>query len=274
MAANPDADASVEPGQRIGGLRLRGMIPADSPGYRAFMESTYAPRLAAIGFDPSFGAQAKDSPDRQKLRQQLVSLVGVEGRDPAVRAKLKAAATKYLAGDAKALDPAFLEIALNVVAEDGNVDTAKMLMEKALSSEDPTLRDAALGAAGSSGKADVANYLLGLNDKRMRSYDRINLIYELAETAGTRDLTRDWILANYDKLLASGNGIFITSRLPAAVRFQCGVAAADRIDKVMGPKVRKADVGVLEFERTVETIRDCGMLEQAKGSEVKAAFGG
>jgi aminopeptidase N len=274
MAGNADADASVEPGLRIAGLRLRGMIPGESAGYRAFMESTYAPRLNAIGFDPSFGAQAKDSPDRQKLRQQLVSLVAVEARDPAVRAKLKAAAAKYLAGDSKALDPAFLEIALNVVAEDGNVDTAKMLMEKALSSEDPTLRGAALGAAGSSGRADVANYLLGLNDKRMRSYDRLNLIYELAETAGTRDLARDWILANYDTLLASGNGVFITSRLPAAVRYQCGVDAADRIANVMGPKVRKADVGVLEFERTVETIRDCGILEQAKGGEIKAAFSG
>jgi hypothetical protein len=34
------------------------------------MESIYAPRLAAIGFDPAFGAYASDDPDRQKLRQQ------------------------------------------------------------------------------------------------------------------------------------------------------------------------------------------------------------
>jgi aminopeptidase N len=273
MAANPDSVASVDPGERLSGLELRGLIsPAALPAYRALMESIYAPRLAAIGFDPAFGVYASDDPDRQKLRQQLVSLVALDAHDPAVRAKLKAAAEKYLAGDEKVLDPAFRGSALTALAEDGGLATAKMLVGKALSTEDPDVRRAELRAAASNGTAEVADYLLKLDDKRLRSYDRLGLIYGLAETVGTRDYTANWILDNYDELLAGGNGIFITGRIPGALNYQCGVEQANRIQSVLGPQIEKAQVGTLTFQRTVEKIRDCGILKQAKGAEIDAAI--
>jgi len=147
-----------------------------------------------------------------------------------------------------------------------------MLVDKALASEDPDVRGAELGAAASSGSTDVANYLLNLQDKRLRSYDRLGLIYGLADTVGTRDYTADWILDNYDELLASGNGIFVTSRLPGALNYQCGVEQADRIQSTLGPQIEKEKVGTLEFRRTVERIRDCGILKQAKLAEIDAAL--
>jgi aminopeptidase N len=273
MAANPDSVASVDPGERLSGLELRGLIsPAALPAYRALMESIYAPRLAAIGFDPAFGVYASDDPDRQKLRQQLVSLVALDAHDPAVRTKLKTAAEKYLAGDEKVLDPAFRGSALTALAEDGGLATAKMLVGKALSTEDPDVRRAELRAAASNGTAEVADYLLKLDDKRLRSYDRLGLIYGLAETVGTRDYTANWILDNYDELLAGGNGIFITGRIPGALNYQCGVEQANRIQSVLGPQIEKAQVGTLTFQRTVEKIRDCGILKQAKGAEIDAAI--
>jgi aminopeptidase N len=273
MAANPDSVASVDPGERLSGLELRGLIsPAALPAYRALMDSIYAPRLAAIGFDPAFGVYASDDPDRQKLRQQLVSLVALDAHDPAVKTKLKAAAEKYLAGDEKALDPAFRGSALTALAEDGGLATAKMLVGKALSTEDPDVRRAELRAAASNGTAEVADYLLKLDDKRLRSYDRLGLIYGLAETVGTRDYTANWILDNYGELLAGGNGIFITGRIPGALNYQCGVEQANRIQSVLGPQIEKAQVGTLTFQRTVEKIRDCGILKQAKGAEIDAAI--
>ncbi|MGN6154682.1 MAG: M1 family metallopeptidase [Sphingomicrobium sp.] len=273
MAANPDSVASVDPGERLSGLELRGMIsPAAQPAYHALMASIYGPRLQSLGFEPAFGTYANDDPDRQKLRQQLVGLVAFDARDPAVRAKLKAAADKYLAGDEKALDPAFRGAALAVVAEEGGLDAAKMLVEKALSTEDPDVRQAELGAAASSGSTAVANYLLNLNDKRLRGYDKLGLIYGLAETAGTRDYAASWILDNYDELLATGSGIFITSRLPGALNYQCGVEQAERVQSVLGPQIEKVQIGTLEFRRTVERIRDCGILKQAKLAEIDAAL--
>jgi len=273
MAANPDSVASADPGARLSGLELRGIIsPSAEPAYRSLMGSIYGPRLAAIGFDPAFGAYANEDPDRQKLRQQLVGFVASDARDTGVRAKLKAAAGRYLAGDEKALDPAFRGVALSVVAEDGGLPAAKTLVEKALSTEDPDVRGAELGAAASSGSTEVADYLLKLDDKRLRSYDRLGLIYGLAETVGTRDYAAAWVLENYDDLLSSGNGIFITSRLPGALNYQCGVDTAARIQSVLGPQIEKAQVGTLEFRRMLERVRDCGILKQAKLAEVGAAL--
>jgi hypothetical protein len=272
MAANPDATASIDGGSRIAGLRLRGLIAADSQDYRSFMAATYTPRLKALGFDPKAGAYANEDPGKQNLREQLVGLVAGGAKDAVTRATLKAAADKYLAGDKDALDPAFLGDALGVAVDDGGLDAAKKMVEVALSTEDPNLRSAALGAAASSGKPDIAKYLLGITDPRLRTYDRIGLIGGLARTAGTRDLTTDWILANYDKLLASGNGVFITSRLPQMVSVQCGADQATRIDAVLGPKVRAANAGVLDYERTLELIRNCGVLRDAKGAEITAAL--
>jgi len=272
MAANPDATASVDGGERIAGLRLRGLIASDSAAYRAFMEAVYAPRLAALGFDPKVGAYAAEDPGKQKLRQQLVGLVADDAHDAATRATLKAAADKYLAGDKDALDPGYIGAALQVAVEEGGLDMAKKLIDLGLSSEDPTVRDAALGTAAGSGNPEIANYLLALADPRMRPFDRLNMIYGMAFTAGTRDLTGDWIFANYDKLLASGNGVFITSRLPQAVGAQCGVDRAAKIDAVLGPKVRAANAGLLDYQRTLEQIHNCGVLRDAKGAEITAAL--
>ncbi|HEY7958747.1 MAG TPA: M1 family aminopeptidase, partial [Sphingomicrobium sp.] len=272
MAGNPSAAASVDPGERLSGLHTLGLIGASSePAYRFLIASIYGSRLAAIGFDPRFGAHASDTPDRQKLRQQLVGLMAFDAHDAGVRAKLKAAAEAYLAGDKQALDPSFLGSGFGVVAEDGGLPAAKQLVEQALSTEDSGVRQQMLGAAASGGHANVANYLFGFSDKRLRSFDRLELIGVLASVPETRELTANWILANYDKL-ASGNGIFITSRLPGMFNSQCGAAEADRVERELGPKIMKANVGLLEFRRMLERVRNCGVLKQAKGAEIAAAL--
>jgi hypothetical protein len=271
MAANPSSAASVDPGERLSGLHNLGLIgPSSEAAYRSLIASIYGPRLAAIGFDPKFGAQASDTPDRQKLRQQLVGLMAFDAHDAAVRAKLKTAAQAYLAGDKQALDPSFFDSGFGVVAADGGLPAARQLIETGLSTEDADVRQALLGAAAGGGHADVANYLFNLSDKRLRSFDRLELIGVLASVPETRNLTGNWILANYDKL-ASGNGIFITSRLPGMFSGQCGAAQADRIEQALGPKIMKAKVAVLEFQRMLERVRNCGILKQAKGAEIAAA---
>ncbi len=272
MAANPSAAASVDPGSKLAGLHTVGLIgPQSEAAYRSLMESLYGSRLSQIGFDPAFGAHSSDTPDQQRLRQRLVGSLAFEAHDPSVRAKLRAAGEAYLAGNDKALDPAFLGSALVVVSEDGGMAAAKTLVEKGLSSEDGDIRGSELGAAAAGGHADVAAYLLGLKDKRLRSFDRLQIIGELIGNPETRAATTDWIFANYDKL-SSGNGIFIASRLPGMFNSQCSTEAADRIEKKLGPSVMKMNTGVLEYRRMLERVRDCAVLKQAKSAEIAAAL--
>ena len=272
MAANPDAAASVDPGERIAGWRSRGLIaPAALPAYRTLMASIYTPQLTKLGFDPAVGAHAGDDPGRQDLRHKLVGLVADDAHDGAVRAKLKEAAQRFLGGDAAALDTGFLANGLAVLAQDGGLPVAKTLVERALSSEDATVRSSALAAAASSGRADVANYLLTLDDKRLRGFDRLRLIFGVIGSVETRELGTDWVLANYDRLVAGANGVFITSRLPSAFSSQCGADRAAAIDAKVGPAVRKANVGLLAYQRAIESIRLCGALRTAKAAEIAAA---
>ncbi len=276
MAANPDSTAAVTNGQRLSGLRLRGMIDdASEPAYRRLMASIYTPRLAALGLDPAAGAHSGDTPDRQSLRQSLVDLVAEGARDPAVRATLIKATSAYLAGDAKAIDQGFLGEGLALVVEDQGLPAAKALFAKALASEDAVFRRGALSAIAATGRVDVAGWILNdMKDDRLRSTERVVMISTLASTGGTRDLAADWIIANYSKLAAGGNGIFLASRLPQTLAYQCGVDRARQIETVLGPKVRTANAGVLDFERTVETVRHCGDLKTARAGEIATAIGG
>src|SRR5437868_4231299 len=82
-----------------------------------------------------------------------------------------------------ARDPAFLRAGLQVLAQDGDLDTARTLVDKGLSTEDLTLRYAALGAAAASGHKDVGTYLLTLDDKRLRNIERQGFFNALSRTA-------------------------------------------------------------------------------------------
>lgn len=272
MAANPDSNVAVGGGFRLSGLRATGLIGAGALGdYRRLLGSIYAPKLAEIGFDPAAGAHRADDPDRQKLRQDLVRLLASQARDETVRAKLAGAGDAYLAGDAKALDQAFLVPALSIAVEKGGLAGAKTLMEKALASEDATFRPRAIQAIATSGNPDIARWVFDFADKRLRPTERISLITGLATTIETRDMAADWLLANYDRI-AAGNGIFITSRLPAALGTQCSVDRAREIAAKLGPKVKALGAGELEFERVVERIRHCGDLKAAKEAEIATAL--
>lgn len=273
MAANPDSNAAVNGGARLSGLRARGLITdAQLPAYRRLIGSLYAPMLATLAFDPAAGAHAADTPDRQKLRQSLVSLVADDAEDKALDGRLAAAATRYIGGDHKALDPAFLYAGFIAYGRNGGLPAARTLVALALSSEDADVRSSALGAAGSGGRRDVQDYLLGLKDPRLRGFDRLLVIQSLTSTPGTVTSAGDWLLAHYDELRAGGNGVFITSRLPGALGSQCGVDRAAKIEATLGPKVRAANTGVLDFERVVESIRHCGALRDAKAGEIAAAI--
>jgi hypothetical protein len=270
---HPDSNASLIAGQRLAGLRLRGLIEGPAlADYSRLMDGLYGPKLAAMGLDPAVGAYVAEDPDRQKLRQDLVALVVSEARDPAASAKLVAAAKAYLAGDPKALDQGYMGAAFAAHLKAGGLPAAQALLDKALSSEDAVFRGAALGAVGGSGSPEVGTWLLGLEDPRLRPLERLGLVGAMAATAETKDMAGAWILANYDRLAGGGNGIFVTSRLTSALRYQCSADRAAQVDKVLGPKIRAANKAVLDFERTVETIRHCGDLKAAREADLATAL--
>ena len=271
LAANPDSYASGDATGLLQAMADRGVIGESAkPQFRAFVDALYAPQLKALGFDPRAGAHAGDDAERQQRRMQLVELLAGTARDEALRTQLAAAADAYLGGDASALDPALFGAAFDAWLGTRKLDGAKALLDKALASEDPLFRPAALGAVGSSGDAATAKWLLDeFQDKRLRQSEKLNFVRAVVYTPETRDWGYSWMKAHLDELLGGGAGIFFGARLPQILSTFCSVAAADEFEGLRAKFAGKS--GALELERLVERVRSCGKLKDARGAELTAA---
>jgi aminopeptidase N len=272
LAANPDSYASGDAVGLLEAMAQRGVIAESAkPQFRAFVDALYARQLTAIGFDPRAGAHASDDPERQQKRVQLVGLVAGTARDAALRGQLAKAVDAYLAGDAGALDPGFFSAAFDAWLGEHKLDGAKTLIDKALASEDPLFRPAALGAISGSGDLPTAKWLLDdFQDKRLRQSEKLNFVRGVVFTAETRDWGYSWMKAHLDELLNGGAGIFFGARLPQILGNFCSVAQADEFDGLRAKFAGKS--GALELERTIERVRSCGKLKDARGAELTAAI--
>lgn len=273
LARNKDSYAATAGIDSLQSLYASGMLDAAAKAkFRSLLAEIFKPQLAVLGFNPAAGAYAKESPEQSAKRAQIVGRLAEVARDAGLRKQIGAAARAYLAGDKTALDGSWLGTGLAIVVEEGGMAAAKDLAERALASQDPLFRPSALGAISGSGKADVANWVLNeFRDTRLRPSERLGMISDVVQTDGTRDLGFDWLKANFDSLMTSGGGIFFASRLPAIVGGFCSVQKADDIAALMRPKL-SGKTGALELERTIERVRSCGKLKDARGAEVSRAF--
>ncbi|MFM5950919.1 MAG: M1 family metallopeptidase [Novosphingobium sp.] len=273
LAANPDSYASEAGVGSLEWFFRNGLLDKDGEqGYHRLIRQLFAPKVAAMGFDPRAGVYAAEDPEKSQRRIHAVSQLAGAGHDAALRKQIGAAARAYLAGDTKALDPSWFEIGFDIVVEEGGLAAAKQLAEAGLASQDPLFRPYALGAVAGSGKEDIGRWVLdSFTDGRLRRSERLGMIRGVVASKGTRDMGFVWLQANYQDLAAGGGGIFFASRLPGMVGGYCSVAKADEIAAFLRPKL-SGKTGALELERTIERVRACGALKDARGAELSAAF--
>ncbi len=271
MSANPDSYASDAALTGLLFLDGTGMLDAGATkAYRAYVGALLRPQLAKLGFDPKAGVYAKDAAEQTQRRAQLLGELVATARDAGLRGQLTTAAKAWLAGDKAALDPNWYGMAFGLHVEAGGLDAAKALLELGLSSQDPVLRPSLLRAVAGSGRADVAQWVLNdVTDKRLRTSERLGLAAGVIVNRDTRDLGYAWLHDHLDKLMAGGGGIFLGARLPGLLAGYCSVEKADAIAREFGPKFA-GKPAQLELERTVERVRDCGMLKAARGAEASS----
>lgn len=273
LSTNPDSYASASGMDSLQWFFSAGMLDeAGEAGYRRLVGQTYAPRLAALGFDPRAKAYAGEDPEKSEMRAEAVGKLASVARDPALRKQLGDAARAYLGGDKAALDPAWFRSAFAVVIDEGGLEAAKRVAELSLGSQDPLLRPATLGAVSASGQLEIARWLLTeFSDPRLRTSEKLGLIRGVVGRRETRDFGFAWLKDNYEALSSGGGGIFFTSGLPGLFGGYCSVAKADEIATFLRPKLA-GKTGALALERTVERVRSCGVLKDARGAELSAEF--
>ena len=245
---------------------------AGEAGYRRFVGRIYRPQLKALGFTPRAGAYTAEAPETSQQREQAAEQLVAVVRDRALRELLAQAGRAYLGGETKALDPAWFSLAFAVLVDQGGLDAGKLLADRALASQDPVFRPRALGAVAGSDNPQLAAWVLdSFTDPRLRRSERLGLIRQVIGNRQTRDLGFEWLKLHFDELAAGGGGIFFTAGLPRTVGGFCSAARADAIAALLRPKLA-GKTGALELERTVERVRSCGVLKEARGAELSAAL--
>lgn len=268
LVRNPDSYASAAATRALRSLWSSGVIGDEaSPAMQRFMLGLHAPLLRKYGFDPRAGAYAGEDPDQTQKRLQIVSQLSGRGRDPALTARLAEAARARLGGERQALDPMWFELAFEAHLDAGGAAAARALVDLALASEDPQFRPVALEAAAASGRPEVARWLLEeLKDPRLRESERRAMVGTILQIGTTRDYGYGWLQGNLDGLLAGSGGIFFRSRMADMLSGFCSVDRAEDIARDFRGRLAGSG-GELALERTIERVRNCGMLKDARGYE-------
>jgi hypothetical protein len=273
LSRNPNSLAATALGARLKHLADTALTDDEIVGYRALMSEIYAPKLAALGLDPSWGAHSHESVRAQSLRQTLVPIVALEGRDSRIRAQLLAAAVAYLRGDRRALDPSFRGTALKVAVQERGSLIIGELKDTLLRSTDPLLREQMVGAIGSADTSADARAALDIAwSPGIQTQESLRILMSLAGERGARESVLQFVELNFQRIMETLPAFARPFLLPSLFENYCSTADADRAEAFIRPKLVDLGGGQLELAQARETIRLCASLRKAKGTEIDAAL--
>lgn len=268
LSTHPERLAAIELGNRLKELASTVLDAEQLPQYHKLMQSIYGPPLAAVGLDLRTDAYANAPMTTRALRESLVPLVAIEGRDSAVRAQLTQAATALLNGDEKALDPAFRLTAFMVAGQDRGAPFMEQLRAALLKSSDPLFRGQAASGIGAANTPALAEKAVGLAmAPGLQSRETVQILLVMSEQRGARDSLVDFVDGNFTRVMESFPGF---SR-PMVIRFFGGYCTQNdiaRVDSIVTPKLKELGGGDLELAQAKERIGLCAAFKTAKGKEI------
>jgi aminopeptidase N/puromycin-sensitive aminopeptidase len=199
-ALREDTNAPVV-SSALGGVNAIAIRVAATPEEKAAMSKwirrTFAPQLAKLG-KPS----ASDSPNQRDLRAELFDVLGYFGNDPEVLAQASEIAEKYIA-DPSSVDPTLGKTALAIAARNGDAELFDKLQKVYETSTNPEIGEGALRLLAEFQNPELANRSLEYAvSGKVRNQDvaiQLSIGLEMEET---RDLTWNYIKANWDKVQA------------------------------------------------------------------------
>jgi aminopeptidase N len=271
LAANPRPEIALDGANRWMQLDDLGFIPQEVlPAYRTLLARTYAPMLAKLGFDPTTGRYDQEEAVRRQLRADLVNVLALGARQADVMASLNQATDRFLAGDEKALDPAFLTVAFKTRVRSGGQAAAEALLAKAVADQDGIIHTMAITALGASDDPGVAAWLIGkLGHTGLRLFDEMDLVQGMLKYAATQDLALNWLRTNYARIAAMHIGRSWGPYLAANV---CSAGGAAEIERLMRPTAPIDTSEGFALDRVLETIEACTALRTARSGDIAQAL--
>jgi ERAP1-like C-terminal domain len=269
LAHHPQRLPALELAAKLTGLADTTLADAELPAYRGLMQRLYGGRAEMQGFDPAaIGGDART----QGWRESLVPLLALQARDLPLRAQLKAAATRYLAGETTALAPVYRRTALSVLVQEGGIAAVDTLFAALKSSQDPLFRAQAAAAIGAVEGAEAIAHVQQLTTAAgLISRERTTILASLAFNRSARDATTTYIANNFKPVVESFPG-FARAGIIGFFDGYCSRDAIARVEGLIRPNLATLGGGELELSQTKERINQCAALKEAKGSEISAAL--
>jgi len=209
------------------------------------------------------------------IRKQAFELVGVLGRDPAVRKEAVKRARAFLGIgargtlDSTALSPELVRNALVIAVQDGGTEVYDAALAHLRSTEDPLLRRQLMLALMRVRTPELMtrSRALVLDGTLMQS-ETLRALFELFENRSNVDATWSWVVANIESLAgrmpAGARGV-----MPSLVEGLCDARREEDVRKAFAPFLTRFVGAPRTLDNAVERMRICHAIRERQAPAVQ-----
>ncbi|HEY1838509.1 MAG TPA: M1 family metallopeptidase [Rhizomicrobium sp.] len=253
-------------------LRVTGVIaPSDVPALQALVRSEFGPRLAPLGLASKPGESVANA----LLRENLVTLLVEEGRDPALMAKLTTAAQTFVSSGGKntgGIAPELAAEAMRAGAISGGATFANSLFDLLQKSDDEFLQMRVVEALAASEDPATLQKLAGMALSPSVRIGDIRFIFaSLPQSDKGRTVLWSWLKTN---LKAVENRVSLQglSRAPEIQQYACDTATKSDLDAFFDPLTSQLEGLPRELKEANDQIDRCIAFKNAKAPQIAAAL--
>ncbi len=227
-----------------------------------YVRATLGPAREKYGIEPR-----KDDIEAVKLlRPGLITWLGDEGRDPAVRTFCKEQAKRYLA-DPASVDATIAGAVLGVAASEGTRDEFLAYQQKFETTKVPAERSRYLSAMSKFDDPKLQDAILdyALTEK-VRPMEMFQAVGGMFDSEAGRDKLYAWMTKNYTQLANRMPPEFV-AYLPYLAT-GCSAQRLDAARKFFGTPAHSVDGTDATLAKVGDTITDCVNLRDREGKSV------
>jgi len=219
---HPRMAEAIAPG--LDGLARVVVEPDDRARFARYVQRVLSPYLEQVGLAPRPGEPRQAA----LLRSRIVPILADEGRDARIRARARAAAEAFLAGDTSAWTAEEMRVLLPIASWDADAEHWERLRAALAAVRSPTLRRNLVTALGSFEAPALVERSLGLMlDGTLRAGDWRTLARALRRPA----LPAAWgFVREHHAALVKRLGPVAAAHLPAVARGFCSERERDAVE--------------------------------------------
>jgi alanyl aminopeptidase len=238
---------------------------ADQPAFGAMVRSLLGPEAAALGWE----ARKKDG-DAERMRRRIVlSTLGAVGRDPAVLARARELADRWLASSSS-VDGDRASIAVPLAARYGNAALFDRLVAKLAADPTPADRFIAVSAlAQFSDPALVSRVLELVLSSAVRAQDQVYVYAGLFSRNEARRAAFETLAAKVDEFLGRMPP-FARRRIVHIVARSCSKEETDRAHVLLAPRLASIEGADRGFAQAEEEGARCAAFRAYHGPRLTA----